>query len=183
MADRQAVQVPGLKAIGPYSHAVRAAGLLFVAGQPGVDPATGEVAGATLEEQARQAFKNLDMVLRAGGQPHGPGRKHDGPCRGYLSVRGGEPAFRGVFSRQSSSAHDHAGSIAKGVVDLDWMRGRTRRLKDIHDSAQTSPKLNGVCFPPPAASETAAPQHLCPLPQSPRWRSRRSQASIPVRPR
>ena len=67
MADRQAVQVPGLKAIGPYSHAVRAAGLLFVAGQPGVDPATGEVAGATLEEQARQAFKNLDMVLRAGG--------------------------------------------------------------------------------------------------------------------
>jgi 2-iminobutanoate/2-iminopropanoate deaminase len=66
MADRQAVQVPGLKAIGPYSHAVRAAGLLFVAGQPGVDPATGEVAGATLEEQARQAFKNLDMVLRAG---------------------------------------------------------------------------------------------------------------------
>jgi 2-iminobutanoate/2-iminopropanoate deaminase len=65
MADRQAVQVPGLKAIGPYSHAVRAAGLLFVAGQPGVDPATGEVAGTTLEEQARQAFKNLDMVLRA----------------------------------------------------------------------------------------------------------------------
>jgi 2-iminobutanoate/2-iminopropanoate deaminase len=56
-----------MKAIGPYSHAVRAAGLLFVAGQPGVNPATGEVAGATLEEQARQAFKNLDMVLRAGG--------------------------------------------------------------------------------------------------------------------
>jgi len=67
MVDRQAVQVPGMKAIGPYSHAVRAAGLLFVAGQPGVNPATGEVAGATLEEQARQAFKNLDMVLRAGG--------------------------------------------------------------------------------------------------------------------
>ena len=38
MPDRQAIQVPGLKAIGPYSQAVRAAGLLFVAGQPGVLP-------------------------------------------------------------------------------------------------------------------------------------------------
>lgn len=67
MVDKQAIEVPGLKAIGPYSHGVRAAGLLFVAGQPGINPATGEVAGATLDEQARQAFKNLDMVLRAGG--------------------------------------------------------------------------------------------------------------------
>ena len=37
MPDRQAIQVPGLKTIGPYSQAVRAAGSLFVSGQPGVD--------------------------------------------------------------------------------------------------------------------------------------------------
>lgn len=67
MPDRQAIQVPGLKAIGPYSQAVRAAGLLFVSGQPGVDPATGEAAGSTFDLQARQAFKNLDAVLGAGG--------------------------------------------------------------------------------------------------------------------
>ena len=66
MARRRAVEVPGLKAIGPYSQAVRAGDLLFVSGQPGVDPATGDAAGATLEEQARRAFKNLDMVLRSG---------------------------------------------------------------------------------------------------------------------
>jgi 2-iminobutanoate/2-iminopropanoate deaminase len=67
MAERQTVEVPGLKTLGPYSHAVRAAGLLFVSGQPGTNPVTGEAAGPTLEEQARQAFKNLDMVLQAGG--------------------------------------------------------------------------------------------------------------------
>jgi 2-iminobutanoate/2-iminopropanoate deaminase len=66
MSDKQVVEVPGLKTIGPYSQAVRAAGLLFVAGQPGIDPSTGEPAGLTFDVQARQAFKNLDSVLRAG---------------------------------------------------------------------------------------------------------------------
>ena len=67
MAAKEVIQVPGLQAIGPYSHAVRAAGLLFVSGQPGIVPASGEAAGSTFEAQARQAFQNLDTVLRAGG--------------------------------------------------------------------------------------------------------------------
>jgi 2-iminobutanoate/2-iminopropanoate deaminase len=67
MADKHVVEVPGLKAIGPYSQAVRSGGLLFVSGQPGVNPSTGEAAGASFEAQARQAFRNLDAVLRAGG--------------------------------------------------------------------------------------------------------------------
>jgi 2-iminobutanoate/2-iminopropanoate deaminase len=67
MPNKQTIQVPGLKMIGPYSQAVRAAGLLFVSGQPGVDPSTGEAAGPSFNVQARQAFKNLDTVLRAGG--------------------------------------------------------------------------------------------------------------------
>jgi 2-iminobutanoate/2-iminopropanoate deaminase len=66
MPDKQVVQVPGMKGIGPYSHAVRSGGLLFVAGQPGIDPSTGESVGSTFEVQARQAFKNLETVLRAG---------------------------------------------------------------------------------------------------------------------
>src|SRR5262249_36496803 len=67
MAARQAIQIPGLKTIGPYSQAVRSAGLLFVSGQPGIVPSTGEAAGSTFELQARQAFQNLDTVLRVGG--------------------------------------------------------------------------------------------------------------------
>jgi 2-iminobutanoate/2-iminopropanoate deaminase len=67
MTDRHTIQVPELKTIGPYSQAVRAGGLLFVSGQPGIDPATGEAAGPSFEAQARQAFHNLDVVLRTGG--------------------------------------------------------------------------------------------------------------------
>jgi 2-iminobutanoate/2-iminopropanoate deaminase len=67
MPNKQTIQVPGLKATGPYSQAVRAGGLLFVSGQPGIDPSTGESAGSTFEAQARQALQNLDAALRAGG--------------------------------------------------------------------------------------------------------------------
>jgi 2-iminobutanoate/2-iminopropanoate deaminase len=65
---REVVKSAGLPpAIGPYSHAVRAGGLVFVSGQPGIDPATGKAAGPSFGEQARQAFSNLDSVLRAAG--------------------------------------------------------------------------------------------------------------------
>jgi 2-iminobutanoate/2-iminopropanoate deaminase len=66
--ERQVVTGPGLSPqIGPYSHAVSAGGFLFVSGQPGVDPETGKPVGSSFGEQARQAFANLDAVLRAGG--------------------------------------------------------------------------------------------------------------------
>jgi 2-iminobutanoate/2-iminopropanoate deaminase len=67
MPKKQAIRVPDVKTIGPYSQAVRSGDLLFVSGQPGIDPATGEAAGSTFESQARQVFKNLDTVLKAGG--------------------------------------------------------------------------------------------------------------------
>jgi 2-iminobutanoate/2-iminopropanoate deaminase len=66
--DREIVSGPGVPpVIGPYSQAVRAGGLVFVAGQPGIDPETGEPAGPTFGEQAMQAFTNLEAVLVAGG--------------------------------------------------------------------------------------------------------------------
>jgi 2-iminobutanoate/2-iminopropanoate deaminase len=46
---------------------VRAGGFVFVSGQPGIDPATGEVPGADFAAQARQAFANLAAVLDAAG--------------------------------------------------------------------------------------------------------------------
>jgi 2-iminobutanoate/2-iminopropanoate deaminase len=54
-------------AIGPYSHAVRAAGLLFCSGQIPLDPASGELVGATAGEQARRCLENLQAVCRAAG--------------------------------------------------------------------------------------------------------------------
>ena len=52
---------------GPYSQATRVGDLVFTAGQPGIDPLTGAVAGDTFEAQARQAFRNLAAVLEDAG--------------------------------------------------------------------------------------------------------------------
>jgi 2-iminobutanoate/2-iminopropanoate deaminase len=54
-------------AIGPYSQAVCAGGFVFAAGQVGLDPATGKMAGDDVASQTRQALENLEAVLRAAG--------------------------------------------------------------------------------------------------------------------
>jgi 2-iminobutanoate/2-iminopropanoate deaminase len=65
---REVIAGPGVpKAIGPYSAGVRAGDFLYVSGQPGTDPETGEPAGPDIAAQARQAMRNVEAVLRAGG--------------------------------------------------------------------------------------------------------------------
>jgi 2-iminobutanoate/2-iminopropanoate deaminase len=65
---REIVQAPGAPAaIGPYSHAVRAGGLLFCSGQIPLDPASGELVGETPAEQARRCLENLSAVCEAAG--------------------------------------------------------------------------------------------------------------------
>ena len=54
-------------AVGPYSHAVVAGGLLFCSGQIPLDPATGELVGDTAPEQARRCLENLRAVCEAAG--------------------------------------------------------------------------------------------------------------------
>lgn len=53
-------------AIGPYSQAVEAGGLLFLSGQIPLDPVTGTIPGG-IEAQARQAFSNVHALLDEAG--------------------------------------------------------------------------------------------------------------------
>ena len=53
--------------IGPYSQAIRAGGLLFLAGQIPVDPSTGQLSGGDIKAQARRVLQNLAAVLEAAG--------------------------------------------------------------------------------------------------------------------
>ena len=65
---REIVQTP--HAPGPtatYSQAVRAGGLVFVSGTSPHDPATGKIAGETVQEQTRQCLKNIAAILEAAG--------------------------------------------------------------------------------------------------------------------
>src|SRR5271163_1378048 len=66
--ERETVTAAGAPAaIGPYSHAVRFGELLFCSGQIPLDPATGEIVGATAAEQADRCLRNLQAVCLAAG--------------------------------------------------------------------------------------------------------------------
>jgi 2-iminobutanoate/2-iminopropanoate deaminase len=54
-------------AVGPYSHAVRAGGLLFCSGQIPLDPDSGELVDGTPAEQARRCLQNLEAVCAEAG--------------------------------------------------------------------------------------------------------------------
>ncbi|HYV06084.1 MAG TPA: RidA family protein [Blastocatellia bacterium] len=55
------------KAIGPYSQAIKANGLVFTSGQVALDPATMQIIEGGIREQTEQVMKNLKAVLEAAG--------------------------------------------------------------------------------------------------------------------
>ena len=50
--------------IGPYNQAVKAGNFLFASGQIALDPATGNLINATIEEEANQVMKNIAAILK-----------------------------------------------------------------------------------------------------------------------
>ena len=80
--DLEFLMVPGGPPPPPtaaYSHAVRAGDLLFVTGQLGVDPATGQLVPGGIVAQTRQVMANLKAVLA--GRGHEPrSRRHGRAC-------------------------------------------------------------------------------------------------------
>jgi 2-iminobutanoate/2-iminopropanoate deaminase len=57
----------GPQAGGAYSPGLRVGDFIFVAGQGPTDPATGTIAGDTIEEQTTQVLKNIKTILEAAG--------------------------------------------------------------------------------------------------------------------
>jgi 2-iminobutanoate/2-iminopropanoate deaminase len=55
------------KAIGPYSQAIRAQGLVFSSGQIAIDPATQQVVPGDVAAQTDRVLKNVDAILQAAG--------------------------------------------------------------------------------------------------------------------
>ena len=71
MPARRVIATGGAPAaIGPYSQGIAAGGFVFTAGQIALDPASGQLVGATAAEQTRRALANaLAVVEAAGGRP------------------------------------------------------------------------------------------------------------------
>ena len=64
---RQVIRTPDAPGSALYSQAIRAGSTLYVSGTAGIDPKTGQMAGATIQEQTRQALANCAAILRAAG--------------------------------------------------------------------------------------------------------------------
>ena len=82
-------------AIGPYSQAIVAGDFLFASGQIPINPATGEIRGTTIEEQAEQSMKNVGEILKAAGADYTKVVKTT--C--FLADMGDFAAFNGVYEK------------------------------------------------------------------------------------
>jgi 2-iminobutanoate/2-iminopropanoate deaminase len=70
VADKEVIstdRAPGPFQGAPYNQAIRIGDLVFVAGQIGIVLETGELAGASIEEQTEQIMKNLGAILETAG--------------------------------------------------------------------------------------------------------------------
>jgi 2-iminobutanoate/2-iminopropanoate deaminase len=67
-SDRQTITADGAPAaLGPYSHAVRSGGFLFLSGQTPLDPGTGKLIEGGVGDQTRQCLQNLAAVCESAG--------------------------------------------------------------------------------------------------------------------
>ena len=93
---RDAVRTAGAPAaIGPYSQAVRAGGLLFCSGQIPLDPSTGKLVDGGIEAQTERVLGNLEAVITAGGGTLSSVVK----TTVYLTDLGDFPAMNAVYGK------------------------------------------------------------------------------------
>lgn len=85
-------------AIGPYSQGIIADKMLFASGQIPIDPATGEITGADITQQAVQVMKNVGAILEAAGTDYGSVVKTT--C--FLAEMADFAAFNAVYEKYFS---------------------------------------------------------------------------------
>jgi 2-iminobutanoate/2-iminopropanoate deaminase len=67
---RQIIVTPAAPSSPLYSQGIRVGSTIYVSGMVGLDTSTGELAGATIQEQTRQALRNGEAIVVAGGGTH-----------------------------------------------------------------------------------------------------------------
>lgn len=100
------------KAIGPYSQAVEANGMLFISGQVPINPETGKLVEGGIKEQTEQVMKNIGEILNVAGLSYANVVKST--C--LLSDMDNFAAMNEVYGRYFTS--DMPARAAFGVVKL-----------------------------------------------------------------
>jgi 2-iminobutanoate/2-iminopropanoate deaminase len=95
MSSHRPIQGPNIaKPAGPYSPGMGFERLVFVAGQGGSDPATGDMA-PDIEAQTEQCLRNVEAILKAAGSS----LQHVLRCGVFLVDMGEFDRMNGVYSR------------------------------------------------------------------------------------
>jgi len=95
------------KAVGPYSQAVIAGGLLFASGQLPIDPKTGDLVAGGIEQSAERILNNLEAVLKAEGLSFADVVK----TTVYLVKADDFGAMNGVYARRMGDSKPARSSI------------------------------------------------------------------------
>ncbi|WP_270837144.1 RidA family protein [Mitsuokella multacida] len=82
-------------AVGPYSQAIEANGVLYCSGQIAINPAEGKIVATTIEEQAEQCCRNVEAVLKEAGTD----MKHVVKTTCFLAEIADFKAFNEVYAK------------------------------------------------------------------------------------
>jgi 2-iminobutanoate/2-iminopropanoate deaminase len=88
------------QAIGPYSQAIRAQGLIFTSGQIAIDPASAQIIGGDVSAQTDRVLKNLAAILQASGSSLEKVLR----CTVFLKNMGDFAAMNEVYGRYFTQA-------------------------------------------------------------------------------
>jgi 2-iminobutanoate/2-iminopropanoate deaminase len=100
------------KAVGPYSQAVVAGGLLFASGQIPLDPKTGDLVTGGIEVSANRVFDNLEAVLAAAGLTFADVVK----TTVYLTRIEDFPALNAVYARRFGESRPARSTVAVAAL-------------------------------------------------------------------
>ncbi len=101
--QRTKIQTPDAPAaIGPYSQAIRAGQVLYASGQVALDPASGKIMGANVQEQTERVFQNIQAVLASAGGS----LAHIVKTTVFLANMSDFQAMNAVYARHFESAGD-----------------------------------------------------------------------------
>ncbi|MDD7251961.1 MAG: RidA family protein [Prevotellaceae bacterium] len=100
------------KALGPYSQAIEANGIVFASGQVPIDPTTDAFVAGGIEEQTRQALTNAQHIL----QEAGTDLAHVVKTTVFLSDMGNFAAMNGVYAQFFKEPYPARSAVA--VKDL-----------------------------------------------------------------
>ncbi|MBI4390635.1 MAG: RidA family protein [candidate division NC10 bacterium] len=102
------------RAIGPYTQAIRADGVVYTSGQIGLDPATGALVPGGIEAQTRRVLENLKAVLAAAGS------SFDGVLRVtvYLTDLSHFPVMNRIFAEYLDAARPARSTVGVAALPM-----------------------------------------------------------------